>query len=86
MSKIIVIKGAVSNDPLGLCPLVKLLEGGNLFFERGPVRTVRAQIKQVSPQVYIVISTGDEIRGAVLHLPFEIVADGRCHRIGWKQR
>ena len=85
MSKIIFIKRAVSNDPLGLRPFVKTFQGGNLFFERSPVRTVCTQMKQVSPQIYIIISTGNEIHASLMRLPFKIITYRKCRRIRWRQ-
>ncbi len=70
---------------LNLCPPVKLFEGGNLLFKRGPIHTFRMQVKKVGPQLYIIISTGDETRGVMLCLPFDIISRRKHRRVGHRR-
>jgi hypothetical protein len=85
--QIVFAEGILVREPAALCPAVEGLEGGKVVLQDGWFRPTGAPMKEVGAYVYIVISTGDEIRGALLQLPAEVVTNSRCHVLGsWQRR
>ncbi len=85
LQKVVFVKRIFRNDSFDERPTIIALERSGDFLDGIHIHTICMQIKEIGPQIDIVICTGDEIFGSVLILPFEIAAHGGRSWIGWVQ-